>query len=480
MGESTLSDISPSFNKSIKVNFGEQNLTSHSGSLLIRETMEATGIMKWLASRMKDPRKPNKIKHSLTEILHTYMLLLCQGLSDQQDTERVTDDPAMLVSNKTERGAKSLLKNLPSQPTLSRALGVLSSRENLRVLNECVFELARRRIILANNGKKKDSMIIDVDGLPVQTEGHQPGSVYNGHYRKTIYHTLVASNAEEGDMFGGVVRPGNVSSKNGAVEFIRDLVERCKKSLSESITLRMDAGFCDGDMCGELEGMGVEYMMRIKSNNVLETMAAPWVRHRNLLTCYDEHGTWCEELEYGAKSWNRKRRVILVMVKSSEDFFITNHFFLVTSLGREYSVGDVLALYRKRGKTEAHMGEMMDVLNPSLSSSPREKSHYRGKDIEREKTEEKREEDKEEVYPQNQALFLLNLLAYEVMHTGRCLIEDVGGRGFSLRRYRERVLLCAARVARSARRIVFTVARSGKEYWLMLWEKLSTMQWVGA
>jgi len=49
------------------------------------------------------------------------------------------------------------------------------------------------------------------------------------------------------------------------------------------------------------------------------------------------------------------------MVKSSEDFFITNHFFLVTSLGAEFSAQDMLALYRKRGKTEAHMGEFMDA-----------------------------------------------------------------------------------------------------------------------
>lgn len=144
------------------------------------------------------------------------MLLLCQGLSDQQDTERVVDDPALIMGNKDGRGTKPLDKNLPSQPTLSRALSALSSEENLSVLNKAVFELARRRMILENDGKNKESIIIDVDGLPVETEGHQPGSMYNGHYRNTMYHTLVASCAETGDMLGGLVRPGNVSSKDGA------------------------------------------------------------------------------------------------------------------------------------------------------------------------------------------------------------------------------------------------------------------------
>ncbi len=206
-------------------------------------------------------------------------------------------------------------------------------------------------------------------------------------------------------------------------------------------------------------------------------MAAPWIRHQQLITPYDKGGTWCCDIEYKAKPWNRERRVVLVMVKDSEDLFITNHFFLVTSLGREHSAQDVLDLYRKRGKTEAHMGELMDVLSPSLCSSPREKSHYRGKKIEREEKEGEKTA-RDEVHPQNQALFLLNLLAYEIMHTGRCLIEEASSKGFSLRRFRERVLLAAGRVVKSGRRIVFMVAGNARDYWTMLWEKLGSMQWA--
>lgn len=74
MGENTLPNISYSFNKSIKINFGEQDLTSHSGYLVIRETLQRTEIVKWLSERIKDPREPNKIHHPMTEILSTCIL----------------------------------------------------------------------------------------------------------------------------------------------------------------------------------------------------------------------------------------------------------------------------------------------------------------------------------------------------------------------------------------------------------------------
>ena len=36
--------------------------------------------------------------------------------------------------------------------------------------------------------------------------------------------------------------------------------------------------------------------------------------------------------------------------------------------------------YRQRGTAEGYLGELMNVLRPALSSSPRPKGHYRGKE----------------------------------------------------------------------------------------------------
>ena len=90
---------------------------------------------------------------------------------------------------------------------------------------------------------------------------------------------------------------------------------------------------------------------------------------------------WFHELTYQAESWDRARRVVLVVRERPGELY-PDHFWLLTSLSRKrYEAEALLARYRKRGKAEGHMGEFMDVLDPALSSASRPKTHYRGKPL---------------------------------------------------------------------------------------------------
>ena len=86
-----------------------------------------------------------------------------------------------------------------------------------------------------------------------------------------------------------------------------------------------------------------------------------------------------DELESQAQGWDEPRRVVLV-VKEREGDLLLDRFFLVTSISRFQMKGQALLdHYRQRGKAEGHMGELMDVLSPALSSTNRAKTHLRGK-----------------------------------------------------------------------------------------------------
>jgi len=83
-------------------------------------------------------------------------------------------------------------------------------------------------------------------------------------------------------------------------------------------------------------------------------------------------------MSYQAESWSRPRRVVLVVMERSGELFL-HRFWLITSwINDQMSAEALLELYRERGTAEGYYGELKSVLDPALSSSPRQKSHYRG------------------------------------------------------------------------------------------------------
>lgn len=468
MGE-TLPLFGPQFNRSVQIECRPDHLTAESGALIQRELMERSGIIDWLAERLHDPRNPELITYTLAELLRTHLLLLGQGWRDQDDADRLRQDPGLRVSSSGRRGSVPLDEEhvLASQPTLSRLVSLLSMEGNRSVLRRAVAELAGRRLRLANGGRRRRMLTIDVDSLPVEVHGHQLGSEWNGHYRRHMYHPLVASCAETGDLLDGVLRAGNVHTADGALDFILGVVDRCKATACRSVIVRMDAGFPDGDTLSGLESRGVPYVARIRNNAVLDRLAAPHLR-RPVGRPPQEPREWCHELRYQAGGWEKPRRVVLVVVERPGELFL-DHFWLITSLDeRRWPAARLLALYRKRGKAEAHMGELMDVLDPALSSTRRPRN---GRPAGQAATDTG-------VRAHNETLFLLNLLAYEILHMGRTLMEQATREGWSLRRFRERLLRVASRVIRHGRRLTFVIAQSAADDWRRLWRKLNRLRWA--
>ena len=167
---------------------------------------------------------------------------------------------------------------------------------------------------------------------------------------------------------------------------------------------------------------------------------------------------------------------MVLVVRERPGELYPDHFWLLTSLSRKrYEAEALLAKYRKRGKAEGHMGELMDVLDPALSSASRPKTHYRGKPLKPEAKPEARTE--AGVRPHNEVLFLLNLLGYEILHLGRVLMEQATRRGWSLRRFRERVLRVASRALRQGRRLIFVISQGATD-WKRLWKRLARVSWA--
>jgi hypothetical protein len=116
----------------------------------------------------------------------------------------------------------------------------------------------------------------------------------------------------------------------------------------------------------------------------------------------------------------------VLVVKERPDDLLLDHFWLLTSFSAAaVPAEDLLAHYRQRGTAEGHFGELMDVLAPALSSTPRTKSRYRDNPLPALPTGI-------DAAARNEAILLLHLLAYDLMHAGRRAMELSTHTGWSL------------------------------------------------
>lgn len=372
---------SPSFNGSIKVEARMDRLSSEAGALVVRDGLDRLGLVEWLAERLHDRRNQALITHPFSELLRTSLTLLSQGWRDQDDADTFRDDPLLRLAVSDRRGSAPLAgagagvpDGLASQPTLSRMVDILSSQDNRDVLRDGLLEGTTRRLRVEHGGQIPQCLTLDVDSLPVKVHGHQPGSEYNGHYHATVYHPLIATLGELGDLVGVRLRTGNVHTANGGLDFILDIADRAVGRLCRELWVRIDAGFPDEDtLCG-LETRGIHYVSRVKNNAVLNRMAEPHLARQAEVTG-SQPQIWFVETSYRAKSWSRERRVVLVVQevateKGQTELFTANHFWLITDWSEKAMPAQALLdLYRQRGTAEGRFGELMNVLRPALSSN---------------------------------------------------------------------------------------------------------------
>ena len=331
MGE-TLQPVMPQFNRSLRIESRSDRLTGDPGAVMLREVMERSRIVPWMIERLKDPRSDVDVTHDLASLIRTSVLLAAQGWRDHDDADALRHDPAFRLASSSAAGLTPLAdgSGLASQPTLSRFTALMAAPANLKILREAVLEFAGRGIRAERGGKRLRSVTLDVDSAPVEVHGHQPKAEWNGHYAARIYHPLITSIAETGDMLDARLRAGNVGTADGALDVILDVVDRAQKSFCDVAMVRIDAGFPSAALLAGLDARGIDYVSRLRANAALDRLAEPFMKRppgRRPI----KPRMWLHELRYQAASWDEPRREVLV-VKEREGDLLLDRFFLVTSL----------------------------------------------------------------------------------------------------------------------------------------------------
>jgi len=420
--------------------------SSDGGAVLLKSLDTQLQLTKRVAACLLDGRQAGKVQHQTLELLRQRVFGLACGYADCNDAARLADDPLhkLLLDRDPITGPA-----LASQPTLSRfenAVGWRELRDMAHVLADTVIDTHRRRL-----KGRATRITIDLDPTDDPTHGQQAFTFFNGHYDTWCYLPVVATVTfnDEREQFAvaAVLRPGNAPATRGARGILRRLLGKLRAAFpTATFRVRLDGGFAHPRLFTFLERQQVEYVVAMASNRRLEKRARRLMgKARMLSKASGQTAHLYGETRYAAKSWKRKRRVIIKaeVVRHPGRDPKNNPRFVVTNLPDAPET--VYQFYCGRGDVENRLKELHHGLEMDRTSCSQ--------------------------FLANQFRVLLTLAAYILFQELRRRAARTACADAQVTTLRERLIKLAVWVQRSARRIVLHFPVSFP--WLPTWRHLA-------
>ncbi|GEM_PF-43395 len=432
--------------KPVVARFDQAQASTDGGVVLLTALDQHLKLTDQLAACLSDRRDPDKIRHSVRDLLRERVFGLACGYEDGNDAARLADDPLhkLAVGRDPLTGAA-----LASQPTLSRfenAVGPWGLARMGRTLATTVIAHHRRRL----KGRAQ-RITIDLDPTDDPTHGQQEFTFFNGHYDAWCYLPLVVTltfNDEPAQYLVAIVLcPGNSPAKRGAFGLLRALLRRLRRAFpGAALRVRVDGGFAGNDWLDFLETQRVEYVVGLASNARLERRAGRLLGEAYglaQLSGRTEH-VYGATL-YAARSWSHRRRVIIKaeVIRLPGRDPKCNPRFVVTNLPD--TPATVYQLYRQRGDVENRLKELHDGLALDRTSCSR--------------------------FWANQFRVLLTAAAYVLLQELRRRAQGTACATAQVSTLRERLLKLAVWVERSVRRLVLHLPRFAP--WGATWRRVA-------
>jgi len=418
------------FGKPLVAKFDQRHGSSDGGAILLKACDRRLALTERLIESIDDSRQGGKVRHAIGDLVRQRLYAIACGYPDGNDASRLAADPIhkLLCDRDPLTGA-----DLASQPTLSRFENALARADLYRMgvaLGETVIERHRRRL-----GRKVKRITIDLDPTDDPTHGAQQLTFFNGHYDTWCYLPvagfLTFNEEAEQYLFAYVLRPGNAPAVQGAIGILGRLLPRLKAAFPRArLRVRLDGGFAAPEIFAFLEREGLEYVIAMAKNKVLERRAARLMgsaRRRSRESGETAH--LYGECRYAAGTWPEPRRVIIKaeVVRHPGREPKDNPRFVVTNLK-----GSPRALYERiycaRGDVENRIKELHHGLEIDRTSCTR--------------------------YLANQLRALLTAAAYVLMQELRLRAARTACRNAQVSSLRERLLKLGVWIERSVRRLV--------------------------
>jgi hypothetical protein len=331
--------------REVLADFDGGDISSDGGVLLLRETERLTGVIRQFAACFDDHRDPDRIEHTVEELVSQRVYGLALGYEDLNDHDDLRRDPLLATvvgkddpSGKTRRRQRDRGKPLAGKSTLNRleltpVAADKAARYKKVVCRTHDVERLFVTLFLQAHSRPPERIVLDLDATDDPIHGHQLGRFFHGYYKGYCFLPLYIFCGDH--LLLARLRPSDIDAAAGSVKHLKRIVAQIREAWPEvKIAIRADSGFCRDEIMTWCEANGVGYVLGLAKNTRLKAMiAAEQEQARVEFDLTKQPARSFADLRYRTlDSWSRERRVV---AKAEHLAKGANPRFVVTSLTAE-------------------------------------------------------------------------------------------------------------------------------------------------
>jgi hypothetical protein len=356
--------------REIVARFDGGTISSDGGALLLRETDRRLNLLPRMAESFLDGRAPDRVEHSIQEMLSQRVYGLALGYEDINDHEQLRTDPLFSVL----AGREELDRPLAGKSTLNRLElgdGTENRYKKITFWKQGLDELLVS-VFLEARQQAPEQIVLDVDTTDLPLHGKQEGRFYHGYYDSYCYLPLYIFCGEH--VLCARLRQSNSDASAGSLIEIQRIVSQIRAAWPEvKIILRGDSGFCRNELMSWCEHNRVDYVFGLARNQRLRRIIGgelweaqqQWKQSGKAARVFTDFGYQTKKTKKGG--WDRERRVV---AKAEYIDGKENPRFIVTSLSAQPWNAQALyeELYCARGDMENRIKEQFWLFADRVSA----------------------------------------------------------------------------------------------------------------
>ena len=357
--------------------FRRCKLSSDGGAVLLGEVERRLGLLDGLSACFEDHRDPERIEHSVGELVKQRVYAMALGYEDLNDHDQLRGDPllALLAGKRDLEGARRKRERdrgqaLAGKSTLNRLERTTDGADRYKKI-ACDFGRIDELLLetfTAAQAKPPQQVVLDLDVTDTPLHGEQQGRFFHGYYRHYCYLPLYIFAGPH--LLCARQRTANQDAAEGSLQELERIVAGLRATWpGVRLIVRADSGFCREELLAWCEDNAVDYVIGLARNERLRGRideALEQAAEQQAATGQAAR-VFAEFAYQTRKSWSRERRVV---AKAEQLEGKENPRYVVSSLSAADWPPQKLyeALYCARGEMENRIKEQLSLFADRMST----------------------------------------------------------------------------------------------------------------